>query len=67
MGLSFFTWLLALRITRHPARLGALVFLSPVLSLVWISLVLGEPLGKLALPGMGAILTGVALTRRTES
>lgn len=67
MGLSFFTWLSALRLTRNAARLGALVFLTPVLSLVWIFLFLQEPLGVLTCAGMGAILLGVALTRWAPS
>lgn len=67
MGLSFFTWLSALRLTRNAARLGALVFLSPVLSLVWISIFLQEPLNVLTFAGMGAILLGVAFTRWAPS
>lgn len=64
MGLSFFTWLTALRLTRRASRLTALVFLSPVLSLVWIHLVLGEPARASTWVGMGLILLGVALSRR---
>ncbi len=64
MGLTFFTWLTALRLTRQASRLTALVFLSPVLSLVWIHLVLGEPARLSTWAGMGLILAGVALSRR---
>jgi len=64
MGLSFFTWLTALRLTRRASRLTALVFLSPVLSLVWIHLILGEPARLATWAGMGLILAGVALSRR---
>ncbi|MBU1510076.1 DMT family transporter [Myxococcota bacterium] len=64
MGLSFFTWLLALRLTRQASRVTVLVFLSPVLSLLWIHLILGEP-GRISTwTGMGMILAGVALSRR---
>lgn len=64
MGLSFFTWLTALRLTRRASRLSALVFLSPVLSLLWIHLVLGETAGLATWGGMALILAGVALSRR---
>ncbi len=66
MGLSFFTWLTALRLTRRASRLTALVFLSPVLSLVWIHLVLGEPARAATWVGMALILAGVALSRRAR-
>jgi drug/metabolite transporter (DMT)-like permease len=64
MGLSFFTWLTALRLTRRASRLTALVFLSPVLSLVWIHLILGEAARPATWAGMALILAGVALSRR---
>ncbi len=63
MGLSFFTWLSALRLTRQSARLGLLAFFSPVLSLVWIALVLEEPLPAATLGGMALILAGALLSR----
>ena len=63
MGLTFFTWLMALRLTERPARLSALVFLTPVLSLLWIRLVLEEPLSAVTLGGITLILAGIGLSR----
>ncbi len=64
MGLSFFTWLTALRLTKQASRVTVLVFLSPVLSLLWIHLILGEPGRVSTWLGMTLILAGVALSRR---
>ena len=63
MGLSFFTWLSALRLTKQASRVTVLVFLSPVLSLLWIHLILGEPGQVSTWAGMALILGGVALSR----
>lgn len=61
MGLSFVLWLQAMRRARHTAGVANLIFLSPVLSLVFIALVLEEPLLVSTFLGLGLILCGLGL------
>jgi len=63
MGLTFLIWQKALRTTRHLARLSALSYLSPLLSLGWIHLVLDEPLGPHFVLG-GALVVGGAMIQQ---
>ena len=61
MGLSFILWLNAMRLTSSSARISTLIFLSPPLSLVFIALVLKEPVRIYTLTGLGFILLGLLL------
>lgn len=56
MGLAFVLWSTALRLTRRVARISTLIFLSPLLSLVFIYGVLGEPIHVSTLWGLTLIL-----------
>ncbi len=56
MGLAFVLWSAALRLTRHVARISTLIFLSPLLSLVLISLILHEPIHTSTIWGLALIL-----------
>ncbi|RMF13177.1 MAG: EamA family transporter, partial [Gammaproteobacteria bacterium] len=64
MGLTFALWVSALRLTRHTARISRLIFLSPPLSLLLITSVLGEPLQWQTWAGLGLILWGAWLGRQ---
>ena len=44
MGITFVLWLTALQRARRAAQLGQLVYLTPFLSLLFLHLVIGEPL-----------------------
>lgn len=59
MGITFLVWLQALRRASRVARASAVVYLAPVLSLVWIRLILREPLAKGTLVGLAFILAGI--------
>ncbi len=61
MGVTFWVWLQALERVRSVARINTLVYLTPVLSLVWIAVILREPLEVSTLVGLGFILTGILL------
>lgn len=61
MGLTFLLWLQALRLSDSAARVGNLIFLSPVLSLVFIHFLVGEDIHSSTLVGLGLILAGNAL------
>ena len=61
MGVTFLVWLQALARTRSVARANTLVYLTPVLSLVWIAWILREPLAPATLVGLALILGGILL------
>lgn len=61
MGMTFLLWLMALRRTRHAARIGQLIFLSPFLSLLLIERVLAEPVPPSSWLGLGVIVAGLLL------
>ncbi len=65
MGITFFLWQQALHRTQNAARLGTLIFLSPIISLMLISLILKEPLQWQTFCGLGLIIGGVLITQRT--
>jgi drug/metabolite transporter (DMT)-like permease len=61
MGLSFLIWLTALRLSSSTVKLSTLVFLSPPVSLVFIWLVLDEPILMATIVGLALILLGLSL------
>ena len=63
MGLTFVLWLKAMRLTASTTRTANLIFIAPPLSLVFIFLVLGEPILASTLAGLALILSGLALQR----
>ena len=64
IGIAFLAWQRALALTRQAGRLGALIFLSPFLSLVMIAAVLGERIHPSAPAALLLIVAGLALSRR---
>lgn len=64
MGLSFFFWQRALALSVNAARVSNLVFLTPLLALLPITLVLKEPIAPTTLPGVLLILGGLAIQQR---
>ncbi len=63
MGFTFVLWLSAMKLTSSTARIANLIFLSPMLSLVLISTLLGEPILPSTLTGLGLILSGLLLQK----
>ncbi|MFA4668804.1 DMT family transporter [Pyrococcus kukulkanii] len=63
MGLTFLLWLKALE-GEEAGKVASLVYLTPVLSLVFISIVVGEKILKSTLLGLALILLGIILSRR---
>lgn len=63
MGLTFVLWLTALKLTDSTARIANLIFLSPLVSLLLIHLILGEPLLPSTGVGLALILCGLALQK----
>ena len=67
MGIPFVCWLTALRLTQSTARIANLIFLAPVLSLVVISVVLGEKIHLATIVGLGFVLGGLLLQRSMKN
>ncbi len=61
MGLTFVIWSLALRLSSSVSRIGNLIFLSPLISLVFIAVILRETIHPATLVGLALILPGLLL------
>lgn len=59
MGLAFVAWLYALRLATNTAQVGSVIFITPFLSLVVISVVVGEQIYESTLPGLTLVVAGV--------
>ena len=66
MGVTFVLYQSAVRRIRRIATLGALSFASPVLSVILIATILGEPISFGASCGMLLVLSGVVLSAREK-
>ena len=64
MGVAFLLWRYALALTANAARIGQLIYLSPLLSLALIALVLGEAIHPASVIGLGVIIAGLAVANR---
>ncbi|QTE85596.1 DMT family transporter [Shewanella algae] len=63
MGVTFVLWLMALRTTERAASITNLVFLTPLLSMVFIALILKETITLATLVGMGLILSALLIQK----
>lgn len=59
MGLSFILWNQALKLTSNTSQVANLIFLAPLLSIVWLSQLAGEPILHSTLIGLACILIGL--------
>ena len=59
MGLSFILWNQALKLTSNTSQVANLIFLSPLLSMIWLSQFAGEPILTSTLVGLACILIGL--------
>lgn len=59
MGLSFVLWNRALKLTTKASQVANLIFLSPLLSIIWLSQFTGEPILGSTLIGLACILVGL--------
>ncbi len=67
MGACFVLWLLALKNTENTARISNLIFISPFLSLIFISLLVGEKILPATLAGLVLIVAGLLCQRLKNS
>jgi len=67
MGVTFALWSTALRLASGVSRVGNLIFLSPLLSLVFIATVLGEPIHPATPAGLALVIGGLLLQQGPSS
>lgn len=63
MGVTFLLWQTAMSLTSRTAAISSLIFLSPFLSLIFISKVLGEPIHSATFVGLVLIVTGLGIQK----
>ena len=63
MGITYVLWLLALKRSDNAARIGNLIFISPLFSLIFIHLLVGEEILPSTLVGLGLILAGLLIQK----
>lgn len=61
MGLTFYFWLKALKLTRTTAQVSILIYIMPFISLIFIHLVVGEKILFSSLAGLTLIVGGILL------
>jgi len=64
MGLTFILWLSAMKMTESTAKVANLIFLSPILSLVFIYFIVGEEILPSTIVALGMILSGLWFQKR---
>ncbi len=66
MGVPFVCWLIALQLSETTARISNLAFLSPFLSLIFISVVVGEKISCSTVLGLFFIIAGIIIQQYSE-
>lgn len=66
MGLGFVFWLYAMKNTQSTARIANLIFISPFISLILISQVLGEPILWTTIVALGLIISGLLVQQLSK-
>ncbi len=67
MGITFVLWLTALKKATHIARISNLIFISPFLSLLFISFILDEPIAPSTFIGLVVIVTAVVIQQKQKT
>ena len=66
MGLTFVLWLTALQLSTHTARVSNLVFISPFISLILVSIFVGEKILPSTVIGLFIIVTGIVVQQYSQ-
>ncbi|MBX3042585.1 MAG: DMT family transporter [Candidatus Kapabacteria bacterium] len=66
MGVTFYVWFKALKYAESTAKTGSIIYLSPFISLIFISIVLGEPIALISIIGLILIISGILLPKVKE-
>lgn len=67
MGITFVFWLKALKYAENTAKVSNLVYLSPFISLMFISVIIGEKILPSTLAGLILIISGIILQQVISS
>jgi drug/metabolite transporter (DMT)-like permease len=66
MGMTFLLWLTALSKTEKTNKISQLVYISPFLSLILISIILGETILLSSFVGLIFIITGIVFQSKIK-
>jgi len=66
MGLTFVLWLTALKLSTHTARVSNLVFISPFISLILVSYIVGEKILPSTVIGLAIIVLGIVIQQYSQ-
>ena len=66
MGLTFVLWLTALKLSTNTARVSNLVFISPFVSLMLVSVFVGEKILPSTIIGLAIIVSGIVLQQYSQ-
>lgn len=66
MGLTFVLWLTALKLSTHTARVSNLVFISPFISLILVSIFVGEKILLSTVIGLAIIVSGIVIQQYSQ-
>jgi len=61
MGITFFIWSMALKLSDNTARVSNMIYLTPFLSLVFIKILVGEDILFSTIIGLGLIVAGIVM------
>ncbi len=64
--IPFITWTMALKLTNSISTISSLTFFVPFLSLIWVSLILGETIIASTLAGLVFIVSGTIILQRSK-
>ncbi|MBN2668884.1 MAG: DMT family transporter [Bacteroidales bacterium] len=59
MGITFFLWMKALKLSEHPGKIANIVFLSPFISFIFIAIILKEDIHWYTIVGLLTIILGI--------
>jgi drug/metabolite transporter (DMT)-like permease len=66
MGLTFVLWLTALKLSTNTARVSNLVFISPFISLILVSSIVGEKILPSTVIGLVVIVSGIVIQQYSQ-
>jgi len=61
MGLTFFVWSKALKLSKNTAKISKFIYLVPFLSLIFIRQIVGEVILPSTIIGLSLIVVGIVL------
>lgn len=67
MGATFFVWLKALKYSEDTGKTGNIIYLTPFISLIFISLILKEVISLNSFLGLILIIGGIVITSRVKN